>query len=63
MATPIQTADVVTAGTATDPKPYTNLALHEYAIALALRPIATPDEARNVVDVKLHRPLWASPCG
>ena len=30
---------------------YTNLALHEYAIALALRPIATPDEARNVVDV------------
>ena len=32
-------------------KSYTNLALHEYAIALALRPIATPDEARNVVDV------------
>ena len=30
---------------------YTCLALHEYAIALALRPIATPDEARNVVDV------------
>ena len=30
---------------------YTNLALHEYAIALALRPIATPDEARNVVNV------------
>jgi hypothetical protein len=30
---------------------YTNLALHEYAIALALRPIATPDEAKNVVDV------------
>jgi len=30
---------------------YNNLALHEYAIALALRPIATPDEARNVVDV------------
>ncbi len=30
---------------------YTNLALHEYAIALALRPIATPDESRNVVDV------------
>ena len=30
---------------------YTSLALHEYAIALALRPIATPDEARNVVDV------------
>ena len=30
---------------------FTNLALHEYAIALALRPIATPDEARNVVDV------------
>ncbi len=29
----------------------TNLALHEYAIALALRPIATPDEARNAVDV------------
>ena len=32
-------------------KSYTNLALHEYAIALALRPIATPDEARNVVNV------------
>jgi len=32
-------------------KAYNNLALHEYAIALALRPIATPDEARNVVDV------------
>lgn len=32
-------------------KAYTNLALHEYAIALALRPIATPNEARNVVDV------------
>ena len=30
---------------------FTSLALHEYAIALALRPIATPDEARNVVDV------------
>jgi hypothetical protein len=30
---------------------YTNLALHEYAIALALRPIATPPEAQNVVDV------------
>ena len=30
---------------------YTSLALHEYAVALALRPIATPDEARNVVDV------------
>ncbi len=32
-------------------KSYTSLALHEYAVALALRPIATPDEARNVVDV------------
>ncbi len=30
---------------------FTSLALHEYAIALALRPIATPDEARNVLDV------------
>jgi hypothetical protein len=30
---------------------YTCLAMHEYAVALALRPIATPDEARNVVDV------------
>ena len=30
---------------------YTSLALHQYAVALALRPIATPDEARNVVDV------------
>ena len=50
LATPIASADVVTAGTATV-QSYTNLALHEYAIALALRPIATPDEARNVVDV------------
>ena len=50
LATPIQSADVVTSGTATV-QSYTNLALHEYAIALALRPIATPDEARNVVDV------------
>jgi hypothetical protein len=32
-------------------KSYTSLALHEYAVALAMRPIATPDEARNVVDV------------
>jgi hypothetical protein len=40
------------AGTATGVvSQYTCLALHEYAIALALRPIATPDEARNVVDV------------
>ncbi len=30
---------------------YTNLAYHEYAIALALRPIETPPEARDVVDV------------
>lgn len=30
---------------------YTSLAMHEYAIALALRPIATPKEAANVVDV------------
>jgi len=50
LATPIVAADVVTAGTATY-QSYTNLAMHEYAIALALRPIATPDEARNVVDV------------
>ena len=48
-------ATAITAGAATV-KSYTNLALHEYAIALALRPIATPDEARNVVDVSLHRP-------
>ena len=40
----------VSAG-ATTIQSYTSLALHEYAIALALRPIATPDEARNVVDV------------
>jgi len=40
----------ISAGIATV-QSYTNLALHEYAIALALRPIATPDEARNVVDV------------
>ena len=32
-------------------KSYANLALHEYAIALALRPIATPTEAKDVVDV------------
>jgi hypothetical protein len=50
LATPIQTADVVTSGTATV-QSYTNLAMHEFAIALALRPIATPEEARNVVDV------------
>jgi hypothetical protein len=30
---------------------YTSLAMHRYAIALALRPIATPEEARQVVDV------------
>ena len=43
-------AIAVAAGNATV-NSFTNLALHEYAIALALRPIATPDEARNVVDV------------
>ncbi len=49
LATNVAAAD---AGTATGVVlSYTNLALHEYAIALALRPIATPDEARNVVDV------------
>ncbi len=49
LATPILAADAGTVyGTI---QAYTNLALHEYAIALALRPIATPDEARNVVDV------------
>jgi hypothetical protein len=30
---------------------YTSLAFHEYAIALALRPIFTPPEARDVLDV------------
>ncbi|HMF38308.1 MAG TPA: hypothetical protein VKF17_16815 [Isosphaeraceae bacterium] len=50
LATPVVAADVVTSGTATI-QSFTNLAMHEYAIALALRPIATPDEARNVVDV------------
>jgi hypothetical protein len=50
LATPVVSADVVSGGTATISS-YTNLAMHEYAIALALRPIATPDEARNVVDV------------
>lgn len=30
---------------------YTNLALHKYAIALALRPIATPPQAAKAVDV------------
>ena len=49
LASPIQAADAGTVyGTV---QGYTNLALHEYAIALALRPIATPDESRNVVDV------------
>jgi len=49
LATPIATADAGTMyGTL---QSYTNVAMHEYAIALALRPIATPDEARNVVDV------------
>ena len=49
VATPIQTVDAGTMYATI--QSYTNLALHEYAIALALRPIATPDEARNVVDV------------
>ncbi len=53
-------ATILPVGTSTYPswsgatltrKTYTNLALHEYAIALALRPIATPSEAQNVVDV------------
>ena len=30
---------------------YQSLAFHEYAIALALRPIFTPPEAKNVIDV------------
>lgn len=30
---------------------YTNLALHKYAIAVALRPIATPENARGSVEV------------
>ena len=30
---------------------FTNLAFHEYAIAVALRPIATPPEAKDVLDV------------
>ena len=49
LATPIQAADAGTMYATVNG--YTNLALHEYAIALALRPIATPDESRNVVDV------------
>ena len=32
-------------------KSYTNVAMHEYAIALALRPIATPPEAMDVLDL------------
>lgn len=32
-------------------KSYTNLAMHQYAIALALRPIETPATARDVLDV------------
>lgn len=32
-------------------KSYTNLAMHQYAIALALRPIETPPEARDVLDL------------
>jgi hypothetical protein len=43
-------AIAIAANTATV-QSYTCLALHEYAVALALRPIATPDEARNIVDV------------
>jgi len=50
LATPILAVDAGAGQTATV-QSYTNLALHQYAIALALRPIATPDEARNVVDV------------
>ena len=75
-ATPYQIATITSATAATvvgsgatisqrldpDRAGYTNLALHEYAIALALRPIATPDEARNVVDVS-YIDLRASPCG
>ncbi len=50
LATPIQAGN--DAGTVyATVNGYTNLALHQYAIALALRPIATPDESRNVVDV------------
>ena len=49
-ATVVGAGATITSSTVTV-KSYTNLALHEYAIALALRPIATPDEARNVVDV------------
>ena len=44
-------ASAITVGGLVTVQSYTSLALHEYAIALALRPIATPDEARNVVDV------------
>ena len=49
LATPIQAADAGTMYATVNG--YTNLAMHEYAIALALRPIATPEESRNVVDV------------
>ena len=44
-------ASAISTGGIVTMQSYTSLALHEYAIALALRPIATPDEARNVVDV------------
>ncbi|MGO9916671.1 MAG: hypothetical protein ACLQIB_18480, partial [Isosphaeraceae bacterium] len=50
LVTPIATVDAGASQTATI-QSYTNLALHEYAIALALRPIATPTEASNIVDV------------
>ena len=51
LATTIAAGDVYASNATLTVVAYTNLALHEYAIALALRPIATPDEARNVVDV------------
>ena len=50
-ATVVTAPTIAVAAGAATVQSYTCLALHEYAIALALRPIATPDEARNVVDV------------
>jgi hypothetical protein len=39
------------AGQTATAQQYTSLAFHEYAIALALRPIATPPEAQRVLDL------------
>jgi len=49
--TPVALAAANGAAQTVTVKQYTNLAMHEYAIALALRPIETPPEAKDVLDV------------